>query len=258
MRCRTSGSSAKRTISWMSFLPPSSAGCDLPAMTSWIGRSGSSSSRLRRSGSRSIRVSRLYDGTRRANPIVSTSGSRAVSIQPSSAGASPALGRRLGQPLAGVVDEALAQRALEVPQALAVDAVDQRPQGVGVVAVDVGAVLGGELEDLAGDPGRGVDAVGDRADRDLGLVEGRPQSVEHAARHVAVQLGDAVGALGEAEAHDGHVEDRGVAAVVVLGAERQHPVRRARRASGTPRRRSTARPARAGSGRCPRAPGCGW
>ena len=46
MRCRTSGSSANCTISWISFLPPSSAGCALPAITSWIGRSGSSSSAL--------------------------------------------------------------------------------------------------------------------------------------------------------------------------------------------------------------------
>ena len=44
---------------------------------------------MRRSGSRSISVSRLYDGTRRANPIVRTSGSNAESIQPSSAGADP-------------------------------------------------------------------------------------------------------------------------------------------------------------------------
>ena len=38
--------------------------------------------------------------------------------------------------------------------------------------------------------------------------------------------GDAVGALGEAEAHHGHVEDAGVAAVVVLGAEGEDPVDR--------------------------------
>ena len=50
MRCRTSGSSANFTICWMSCLPVSSAGWDLPAMTSWIGRSGSSSSRLSRVG----------------------------------------------------------------------------------------------------------------------------------------------------------------------------------------------------------------
>ena len=91
MRCRTSGSSAKRTISWISFLPPSSAGCDLPAMISCTGRSGWSRIFLRRAGSRSISVSRLYDGTRRAKPIVSTSGSRALSTQPSSALAIPRL-----------------------------------------------------------------------------------------------------------------------------------------------------------------------
>ena len=39
------GSSANCTICWISSLPPSSAGCALPAMTIWIGRSGSSSSR---------------------------------------------------------------------------------------------------------------------------------------------------------------------------------------------------------------------
>jgi hypothetical protein len=40
-------------------------------------------------GSRSIRVSRLYDGTRRAKPMVRTSGSRTESIQPSSAVPAP-------------------------------------------------------------------------------------------------------------------------------------------------------------------------
>ena len=78
-------------MSWMSFLPPSSAGCALPAITSWTGRSGSSSSRLSRSGSRIISVRRLYDAARRANPMVSTSGSKASSIQASSALAAPRL-----------------------------------------------------------------------------------------------------------------------------------------------------------------------
>ena len=44
------------------------------------------------------------------------------------------------------------------------------------------------------------------------------------AADLAVQLGDAVGALGQAQAHDGHVEDAGVAALVVLGAEREERV----------------------------------
>ncbi len=69
------GSSANSTICWISALPPSSAGCDLPAMTIWIGRLGSVSSRFSRAGSRSIKVNRLYEGTRRAKPNVTTSGS---------------------------------------------------------------------------------------------------------------------------------------------------------------------------------------
>ena len=89
-------------MSWISFLPPSSAGCALPAMTSWIGRSGCSSRRLSRSGSRIISVSRLYDAARRAKPIVSTSGSRALSIQPSSARAAPRFSHERREPLAGV------------------------------------------------------------------------------------------------------------------------------------------------------------
>ena len=127
MRCRTSGSSASCTISWISFLPPSSAGCALPAMISCIGRSGWSSSRLSRSGSRSISVSRLYDGTRRAKPMVSTSGSSAESIQPSSAGDGAALEAGLAQPAAGVLDEPLAQLALGRPEVGGGDLVDDVP-----------------------------------------------------------------------------------------------------------------------------------
>ena len=50
-------------------------------MTIWIGRVGWVSSALSRSGSRSIKVSRLYDGTRRANPKVITFGSSTPSTQ---------------------------------------------------------------------------------------------------------------------------------------------------------------------------------
>ena len=50
-------------------------------------RSGCRRSLVSRSGSRSMRVSRLWVGTRRAKPIVSTSGSRMSSTQPSSASA---------------------------------------------------------------------------------------------------------------------------------------------------------------------------
>ena len=50
-------------------------------MTIWIGRFGSVSSAFSRSGSRSIRVSRLYEGTRRAKPKVTTSGSSTSATQ---------------------------------------------------------------------------------------------------------------------------------------------------------------------------------
>ena len=86
------------------------------------------------------------------------------------------------------------------------------------------AVGAGEVEDLAGHPGRGVHAVGDRGDRALVGVELRPEAAEHAAADHAVQLRDAVGALREPEAHHGHVEHGRVAALVVLGAELQDAV----------------------------------
>ena len=137
---------------------------------------------------------------------------------------------RLLHPRAGVVDEALAQDPLGVPDLLAGDLVDDVEDQVRVVRVGVGAgpdaVGAGEVEDLAGHPGRRVHAVGDRGDRTLVGVELRPEATEHAAADDAVQLGDAVGALREPEAHHGHVEHGRVAAVVVLGAERQDPVDR--------------------------------
>ncbi len=62
-----------------------------------------------------------------------------------------------------------------------------------------------------------MDPVGDVADRHLGLLEAGPQPVEHVPRHLAVEAADAVGPLGQAQAHDGHVEHRVVA--VGLGPE---------------------------------------
>ena len=73
-----------------------------------------------------------------------------------------------------------------------------------------------------------MDAVRHIADRDLVGVERGPQPVEHLAAHLAVQPGDAVGPLREAQAHDRHVEHARVAAVVRLGAERQDRVDRDR------------------------------
>ncbi len=104
------------------------------------------------------------------------------------------------QPVPYVGDEPFAQGAAQVPQ-LAV------------------ARVGAERADLGGDPGGGVDAVGDGGDGHFFGVESRPESGEHGAADGAVQGGDAVGALGEAQAHGGHVEDAGFAAEGGLVAE---------------------------------------
>ena len=99
-----------------------------------------------------------------------------------------------------------------------------RCQQVGAGDVGGAEVLARHLVDRAVDPRRRVDAVGDAADRHLDVVEARPQAVEHLAADDTVQLRDAVGALRETQAHDGHVEDAGLAALVVLGAEGEQSV----------------------------------
>ncbi|GAA2779679.1 hypothetical protein GCM10019017_25680 [Streptomyces showdoensis] len=105
-------------------------------------------------------------------------------------------------PAAHVGDEPLAEGAAELPQGAVVG-------------------VGGEPGDLGGGPGGGVDAVGDGGEGDLVAVEAGPESGEHGAADGAVEGGDAVGALGEPEAHGGHVEDAGLAAEGGLVAERE-------------------------------------
>ena len=95
---------------------------------------------MSRSGSRSISVSRLYDGTRRAKPIVRTSGSSA-DVDPAELGLGDAALRPLdfAQPPAGIDDQALAQLALDRPDVGAGDAVDGTVERLDVVGVGVGA-----------------------------------------------------------------------------------------------------------------------
>ena len=139
-------------------------------------------------------------------------GRRGPALQPGLAGAAP-----------GLLHELQAQLALGGPDGVARHGGEGLPRLLGVELVHVG-VGARQLEDLAVDPGGAVHAVGDRGDRHLGVVEARPQAVEHLPAHDAVQLRDAVGALGEAQAHDGHVEHAGRAALVGLGAELQQPL----------------------------------
>ncbi len=66
--------------------------------------------------------------------------------------------------------------------------------------------------------------VGHGGDGHLLGVEPGPQSGEHLPADLPVQQGDAVGPLGEAQAHHGHVEQVGLAAGVGLHAEPQDAV----------------------------------
>jgi hypothetical protein len=115
------------------------------------------------------------------------------------------------EPGPDVLDQALAGDPAHLPDVLVGGVEQRRPGAVG------GAVVGAEplleqLGPLQVDPGARVHPVGDVPDRHLGGLEPGPQAAEHVARHVAVQPAHAVGSLGQAQAHDGHVEG-GVVAV---------------------------------------------
>ncbi len=143
-------------------------------------------------------------------------------VRPAELGAGgTALQPRRAQPAAHLVHQPLAQHPSRRPHVGGGDGGDPLPalRLLGDLPADDALAQG---EDLALHPGRRVHAVGDRRDRDLGLVEARPQPAEHAARDRAVQLRDAVAALRHAQPHVRHVEDRRV----VLGAELEHPLDR--------------------------------
>ncbi len=134
-------------------------------------------------------------------------------------------------PAPGLLYELGPQGAPELPDLGVADPLQTRPAlglagGHGVLGA-LGADLGGaEPDDRGVDPGGRVDAVGDGVDRHLGGVEARPEAVEHGPADLAVQGGDAVGALGQPQAHGGHVEEPGIPAAPALGAEREHLVDR--------------------------------
>ncbi len=118
MRCRTRGSSANRTICWISRLPPSSAGCALPAMTICTGRSGSSSSAVSRcrvaQHQRQPLVGRHPPGEADGQHVRRRVRS---SIQLSSASLSAALLPRGAQPPPGLGDQPGPQRRGGSPRA---------------------------------------------------------------------------------------------------------------------------------------------
>lgn len=132
------------------------------------------------------------------------------------------------QPVPYLHHQLLPQRAAQFPDVLVGDVTHGVPA---VRAADGQRVLGAlgadlpgaEPEHLGRDPGRGVHPVGHGGDRHLLGVESRPESGEHLPADLPVQQRDAVGALGEAQAHHGHVEEVGFAAGVGLHAEGEDP-----------------------------------
>ena len=238
-------------------------GATCPPRSAESGRFSSSSSFSSRSGSRSISVSRLYVGTRRANPMVSTSGSKAVAIQPSSASDAPRSSHDRRSRARTSSMSSVAQLRADPPQMPRVDLLQPLP----------GSGFGQRAEIFAADSSRPsashcgaahVGACTPLVIEPIGTsprVEARPQLVEHVPADPAVQQRHPVGTLRQPQAHVRHVELRRI----VLGAERHHAVQRH---AGQQRDiapdgpsvepRSTASPSPSGTGRCPRAPGCGW
>ena len=210
MRCRTGGSSANRTICWMSCLAAvvgrvRLAGDDDLHRTLGV----AAAARVSRSGSRSMRVSRLYDGTRRANPIVSTSGSKHV-VDPAELGlARPALQPRDADPAADLVAPAARAASRRTPQICVVGHAWSMPSQSRAVARPAPAPTSRSASSITSraiQVGACTPLVIER-DRHLGRVEARPQRAEHLAAHDAVQQRHAVGALAEPQAHVRHVED---------------------------------------------------
>ena len=80
-----------------------------------------------------------------------------------------------------------------------------------------------ELNHIRRHPTARVHAVGDRGDGQLRLRQVRPNVAPHLARHLTVQLADAVGRVGQANRQDGHAE-RFVVIAGILPAQAQELV----------------------------------
>ena len=93
---------------------------------------------------------------------------------------------------------------------------------VDAIAPVRGQVVVEERRHLERQPRGDVDAVGDGAHRTVLVVDARPDGRPHVARHLAVQLADAVDEVGGAQRERRHVEERPAAVVVV--AEREERV----------------------------------
>ena len=163
MRWRTSGSSANCTSCWISCLPVSSAGCDLPAMTSWIGRVGCEQQALEPRGVAQHQGEPLVGRHPAGEADGEHVGVEDV-VDPAELGRlAPRLCHDGRMRRRASVDELLAHLALGGPDGVArAPSANALPRLLARRASCVPSVVAGQLEDLAVDPGRAVDAVGDR------------------------------------------------------------------------------------------------
>ena len=97
---------------------------------------------------------------------------------------------------------------MRLPQLAVGDLVDAAP---GILVVEAGVPVGAEVTgvergETRGEPGGGVDAVGDGADGDLFFLDLWPEEAPHGARDGAMQLAHAVVLRRESERQDGHAE----------------------------------------------------
>ena len=118
---------------------------------------------MSRSGSRIISVSRLYDGTRRAKPIVSTSGSNAAADPAELARPAPRFSPGHRAAACGPRRPGARAGPVRAPQIGGRRPRRSPPRSRSASSVSSPELALGELEDLAGDPGGRVYAVGHRS-----------------------------------------------------------------------------------------------
>ncbi|MNK51500.1 hypothetical protein D3C87_704090 [compost metagenome] len=119
--------------------------------------------------------------------------------------------------LADELDHPVLEEAVDVPKLGVGHGFELLPGGVLLDAfMPLLAQVGvEERAELGGEPGLGVDAVGDRGDGHLGLGDAGPEVVPDAAGDLAMQLAHAVGLTREAQGQDGETEERGAGGLVV-------------------------------------------
>ena len=162
-----------RTRSWIIFLPASSAGCDLPAMTSWMGCFGSSSRAFKPCGVAQHEGKPLVGGH-----APGKADGEDVRVQHGVGPAELGIGGAAllpggAEPASDVLHELGAQFAAECPDVFVADVVGEVPAAHGF---SLGAELvPGQGGDAGVHPRGDVDAVGHRGDGDFRVVESRPE-----------------------------------------------------------------------------------